>query len=131
MVAEIWASVMSSFVDQLVAIRAIDILRQCLFVAIYHNLSSSARGWPAGNPPTIHAVLLLLGKHSPSSTRLFLSEHRATRSLHLSRSLAILRAPFQLTPISSRSSLNVLCHVFFGLALFLLSYSGTQYNLNT
>ena len=50
--------------------------------------------------------------------RLFLSEHRATRSLHLSRSLAIQRAPCQLTPISSRSSWNVLRHVFFSLPAF-------------
>ena len=59
--------------------------------------------------------------------RLFLSEHRATRSLHLSRSLSVLRAPCQMTPISSRSSLKVLRHVFFGLPLFLLPSSGTQY----
>ena len=45
--------------------------------------------------------------------RLFLSEHRATRSLLLSRSLANRQAPCQLTPISSRSSLKVLHHVFF------------------
>ena len=56
-----------------------------------------------------------------------LSEHRATRSLLPSRSLAIRRAPCQLTPISSRSSLKVLRHVFFGLPLFLLPSSGTQY----
>ena len=61
------------------------------------------------------------------SVRLFLSEHRATRSLHLSRSLAIRRAPCQLTPISSRSSLKVLRHVYFSLPLLLLSSSGTQY----
>ena len=58
---------------------------------------------------------------------LFLSEHQAMRSLHLSWSLAILRAPCHLTPISSRSSLNVLRHVFFGLPNFLLPSSGTQY----
>ena len=44
-----------------------------------------------------------------------------------SRSLAIRQAPCQLTPISSRSSLKVLRHVFFGLPLFLLPSSGTQY----
>ena len=43
------------------------------------------------------------------------SEHRSTRSLHLSWTLAILRAPCQLTPISSRSSSKVLRHVFFGI----------------
>ena len=59
MVAEIKAIVMSSFIDQLVALRDVDILLQCLFVAIYHNLSSSTRHCAAGNPPTIHAVLLL------------------------------------------------------------------------
>ena len=54
---------------------------------------------------------------------LFLSEHRATRSLYLSQSLAILFAPCQLTPISSRSSLKVLRHVFFGFSFFLLPSS--------
>ena len=57
----------------------------------------------------------------------FLSEHRATSSLHLSRPLAIRRAPCQLTPISFRSSLKVLRHVFFGLPLFRLPSSGSQY----
>ena len=43
------------------------------------------------------------------------------------RSLAIRRAPCQLTPISSRYSLKVLRYVFFSLPLFLLPFSGTQY----
>ena len=51
----------------------------------------------------------------------------ATRSRHLSRSLAILWAPCRLTPISSRFYLNVLRHGFFGFSFFLLPSFYTQY----
>ena len=54
-------------------------------------------------------------------------EYLATRSRHLSRSLAIMWAPCQLTPISSRFYLNVLSHGFFGFSFFLLPSFYTQY----
>jgi len=53
-------------------------------------------------------------------------KHRATRFLHLWWSLAILFAPFHITPKPCRS-VNVICQVFCGLPLDILPSSGIQF----